>query len=151
MTEQLGITTSRKGTLAVLSVSPLEEDHLSLRAIVGHSTWGLFSADRVPAALACLRQHEISVVLCESDLMPGSWIDMLNHVRDLSHPPALIVTSRLADERLWAAALNLGAWDVLTKPFDRSEVIRTVKSGWQHWYDQIQIPTPSAQVMRAAS
>jgi hypothetical protein len=37
------------------------------------------------------------------------------------------VTSRLADERLWAEALNLGAWDVLAKPFDADEVIRIGK------------------------
>jgi len=48
----------------------------------------------------------------------------------------LIVVSSAADARLWAEALNLGAWDVLEKPLDRREVIRSVKSGWQHRYDQ---------------
>jgi len=36
------------------------------------------------------------------------------------------VTSRLADERLWAEALNLGAYDVLAKPFDSTEAMRVV-------------------------
>jgi hypothetical protein len=44
-----------------------------------------------------------------------------------------IVVSRLADEQLWAEALNLGDWDVLATPFDRSESIRSVASGWRHW------------------
>jgi DNA-binding response OmpR family regulator len=132
-------------------VSPLAEDHLSLKAIVRHPTWRLFSADCVLAALAFLRRHEIPVVLCERDLMPGTWIDMLDHIRNLSHPPTLIVTSRMADERLWAEALNLGAWDVLAKPFDQTEVIRTVKSAWQRWHDQVQMPTVATKVMKAAS
>jgi DNA-binding NtrC family response regulator len=145
------IAINTTGTLTVLSVSPLEEDHLSLQAIVGHSRWRLLSADRVSPALALLQRHEISVVLCERDLMPGTWIDMLENMRELPHPPSLIVASRLADELLWSEALNLGAWDVLAKPFDRSEVFRSVKSGWQHWHDQIHTRATPARVMSAAS
>ena len=140
-------TTKSTELLKVLSVSPSEEDHVSLQAIVGHSTWMLFKAECVPAALGVLRQHNISVVLCERDLMPGSWIDMLESVRDLSYPPSLIVTSRLADERLWVEALNLGAWDVLAKPFERSEVLRSVKIAWQHWHHH----RPMQPIMQAAS
>jgi DNA-binding response OmpR family regulator len=58
---------------------------------------------------------------------------MLDHAGCLPNPPLLIVTSRLADERLWAEALNLGAYDVLAKPFDKREVIRTVTAAWLHW------------------
>jgi DNA-binding response OmpR family regulator len=32
----------------------------------------------------------------------------------------------LADDYLWSEALNLGAYDVLAKPFDVEEVVRTV-------------------------
>jgi DNA-binding NtrC family response regulator len=143
--------TKEPALLTVLSVSPLEEDHVSLRGIFDHSTWKLFSADRVPAALTLLHQYEISVVLCERDLMPGTWIDLLESIKLLSHPPALIITSRLADDRLWSEAMSLGAWDVLPKPFHRTELVRTIKSGWQHWYDQIRTPAKAAQVMTAAS
>ena len=45
----------------------------------------------------------------------------------------MIVTSRSADERLWVEALNLGAYDVLAKPFDRDEVLRSVSMAWLNW------------------
>jgi DNA-binding NtrC family response regulator len=45
----------------------------------------------------------------------------------------LIVTSRLADDRLWAEALNLGAYDVIAKPFDASEVVRIAGLACAHW------------------
>jgi FixJ family two-component response regulator len=61
---------------------------------------------------------------------------MLDHLTLLPYPPLLIVTSRLADERLWAEALNLGAWDVLAKPFEQDEVIRIVSVACQHWQDR---------------
>ena len=44
----------------------------------------------------------------------------------LPRPPLQIVTSRLANDRLWAEALNLGAYDVLPRPFDPAEVLRSV-------------------------
>ena len=71
---------------------------------------------------------------------------MLDHLTDLEHPPALIVTSRLADEHLWAEALNLGAWDVLAKPFDHREVIRGIRTAWQHRRDRMRIPLQAMSV-----
>jgi CheY-like chemotaxis protein len=50
------------------------------------------------------------------------WISGIVHALCPPDPPMLIVTSRLADDYLWAEALNLGAYDVLAKPFDASEV-----------------------------
>ena len=141
-------TTKNAGVLKVLSVSPMAEDHRLLQAIVDHTTWRLLKADRLSEAFSVLRQHEISVVLCERDLVTGNWADVLEAASELPCPPSLIVTSRVADERLWGEALNLGAWDVLAKPFDRSEVLRSIKTAWQHWYNQAQLP---AKVMRAAS
>jgi len=135
------------GLLKILSISPVADDHASLQSIVDHSTWLLFKADCVPDALSLLGEHDISVVLCERDLKPGTWIDVLEGFKDLSHPPSLVVTSRMADDRLWAEALNLGAWDVLAKPFDRSEVLRSVKVAWHHWH---RTPAP-LKTMRAAS
>jgi len=86
-----------------------------------------------------LQHHEIAVILCERDLSQETWIDVLDHINALPNAPSLIVASRIADDRLWAEVLNLGAWGVLTKPFDRKEVIRSVKSGWQHWHDRIHV------------
>src|ERR1017187_8042761 len=104
MRKQPGIAGSSTETLAVLSVSPLEEDHRSLDSIIGHSNWMLFKARDLASALALLQQHEIAVVLLERD--------------------------------------------VLAKPFDRSEVFRSVKSAWQHWHDQIQMPALAMKVMK---
>jgi DNA-binding NtrC family response regulator len=143
--------TKSAGLLKILSVSPLQNDHASLQSIVGRFTWLLLKADSFPAALAILGQHDISVVLCERDLMPGRWADVLNGLNHLPHPPSLIVTSRLADDQLWAEALNLGTWDVLAKPFEHREVVRSVKSAWQHWHNQTEMAARCSTVMRAAS
>jgi DNA-binding response OmpR family regulator len=147
--QQSRITSKYTESVTVLSVSPLEDDHTTLQLIIGHSRWKLFKADSHSAALSILRRDQISVVVCEHGLKLGKWTDLLDRLNDLQHPPSLIVTSRLADDRLWAEALNLGAWDVLAKPFDRTEVLRGVKAAWQHWHDQIQ--ESGMQAMKAAS
>jgi|SRR5580658_1427293 FixJ family two-component response regulator len=40
----------------------------------------------------------------------------------------LIVTSRVADERLWSEVLNFGGFDILVQPLDSHEVARIAKS-----------------------
>jgi DNA-binding NtrC family response regulator len=143
---------SSTGNLTVLVVSPVEEDHLSLQAIVGHPThptWMLFSARDLVSAFALLGQHDFDVVICEQELVPGTWIDMLKHLNAMPTAPSLIVTSRLADWHLWAKALNLGAWDVLAKPLSLCELIRSVQSASQHRYDQIGLRATAVKMMSA--
>jgi DNA-binding response OmpR family regulator len=130
MNPQYEITPTRTGSIAILSICPKVEDHRSLDAIIRHSNWTLFKVDSIKLATAVLEQQDISVILCERDLAPGNWTDVLECIQSLPHPPALIVVSRLADEHLWAEALNLGAYDVLAKPFNPIEVIRCVKLAW---------------------
>jgi hypothetical protein len=40
----------------------------------------LFKAATLSSALVLLQQHQIAVVFCESDLTPGTWIDLLEHI-----------------------------------------------------------------------
>lgn len=73
------------------------------------------------------------VIVCERQLPDGDWRDVLALALDLPHPPAVIVTCRHADEYLWAEVLNLGGYDVLAKPFDEREVIRSLGLAWARW------------------
>ena len=127
--------TSAEGVApAILSISPLEGDHdFLLHAVAAVSKHRLIPVDRLSAARHLLRKHSISVVVCEADLLARAWIEVLDELRMLTNPPLLIVTSRLADDRLWAEALNLGAWDVLAKPLDRGEVARCLRSACDRW------------------
>ena len=138
-------------TSAVLSVSPLDADHLSLEAIIGDSSVTLLKARDLVSARLLLQQHDVAAVVCERDLLPGTWMDMLEDIKALPNPPSLIVASRLADERLWAEALNLGAWDVLATPFNPTEVLRSVKSGWQHWHHRDELQTDRTQQRMAST
>lgn len=96
-------------------------------------TWVFQPRGSVQTVLSTLKRDQVPVILCNQDSAPGVWKELLNRFELLSQPPCLIVTSRLADDYLWAEALNLGAYDVLARPFDRSEVVRTLCQARLHW------------------
>jgi hypothetical protein len=71
-----------------------------MQSLLGHTKWLLFKARDLPSAVELLREHEIAVLLCERDLLAGTWVAVLEHIDTLPNPPSLIVASRLADDRL---------------------------------------------------
>jgi len=123
---------STDSEITVLAISPADEDHSTLKGIFDDST-EVLHADSLPAALAVLNAQPVPIVICECDLGQHTWKHLLETLTELPHPPLLIVASRLADECLWSEALNLGAYDVLAKPFDADEVVRTVDAARRRW------------------
>jgi DNA-binding response OmpR family regulator len=142
----------------ILSVSPLAEDHATLDCLLGDGDpdtgtnvhWQLWTASTLSSALRALRRIPCPVVVCERDLPLGDWRDLLEHTRHLTSPPLVIVTSLPADDSLWAEALNLGAYDVLAKPFDRIEVIRVITSACLRWCRDRAQPEGSGLLRRSA-
>ena len=120
----------RRQSNAALLISPFEQDHKLLQSIFAEQGWKLHEAGSLESALKLLRQGVASVVITEKDLPFGNWKDVLGAVRHLSSSPLVVVSSLHADDRLWAEALNLGAYDVLTKPIERMEAIRVFNSAW---------------------
>jgi DNA-binding response OmpR family regulator len=118
-------------TQTVLTISPSRDDYSTLTGIFDDST-EVLHADSLQAALEVLNEQPVPIVICEGDLGQHTWKKVLETISCMPHPPLLIVASRLADECLWSEALNLGAYDVLAKPFDVDEVVRTVNSARRH-------------------
>jgi DNA-binding response OmpR family regulator len=119
--------------VTVLEVSPFEADHNALRSIFSHSNWKLLITRTCAEAAAFLKKRLVPVVLCERELPDGTWKDILERASRALNPPAVIVSARLADDRLWAEVLNLGGYNVLSKPFKDTEVFRDVGLAWLHW------------------
>jgi DNA-binding response OmpR family regulator len=104
-----------------------------LRAVFRHSKWRVHSAADWDEARSWLTRHRTSVMICDRDVPGGGWTAVLTSLSALMDPPLLIVTSRLADDFLWAEVLNLGGYDVLMKPFDTAEVRRAAGLAWMNW------------------
>lgn len=119
--------------VSVLAVSPFEDDHVVLGNIFSHSKWHISGVRCWREALDHLSRHRAAVVVCERDLPDSDWKQVLAELGSMPDSPLLIVTSRWADDYLWAEVLNLGGYDVLMKPFDQTEVVRVVSLAWLNW------------------
>jgi DNA-binding response OmpR family regulator len=115
-----------QSSFPVLLVSADDDDHSSLEHILRQDC----RLHRVAArqdAVAAARRIRPWVMICDQILADGDWRDLLSDLKDLQDSPPLIVSSRLADDRLWAEVLNLGGYDLLIKPFTAAEVSRVVR------------------------
>jgi len=117
----------------VLLISPFDEDHQHLRDILKHSNWQQHDARSQSESFDFLRENVTPVVICESELPDGNWQDVLAQLGRMRHPPLLVVTSRMADDRLWSEVLNMGAYNVLAKPLNMKEVFHVVGLAWLSW------------------
>lgn len=110
---------------AVLFVSPYPQDALTLARMLDNVP-SLIHAASVKEAASKLETASFQTVLTEATLEDGTWLDLLQLSRSLGS--MLIVTHPWADVRFWAEAINMGAYDVLAQPFNRSEVRRVLGS-----------------------
>ena len=112
----------------ILAVLPSAEDCVLLEKILSARGWKIRFVDGLrrlsPSQLA-----SAAVVLTEARL-PGrrGWKNILYELQRAPAPPPLIVVDRLASEALWAEVLNLGGYDVLSKPLDATEVLHCVEA-----------------------
>ena len=140
--------------VSALAVGAADEDQVNLEKIFTEWGWKLHRARNRSEARAFLDCTPVRVVISEQELPEGGWREMLDDLLQRSEPPALVVTSRLADESLWAEVLNMGGYDVLAKPLDNEEVTRVVSAAARHFDSERQRRKPQAStpfLLRAAS
>jgi DNA-binding response OmpR family regulator len=119
--------------VSALLIGEYDADRLFLHGIFRDAGWRLFEAPDRRRALDCLDRHPVQVVISEKEGPRWHWKVLLADLRRFAHPPQLIVTSRTADDHLWAEVLNIGGYDVLPQPFAREEVERVVAAARRHF------------------
>jgi DNA-binding response OmpR family regulator len=114
---------SRSRLMAVL---PTREDRAALQRIIGPCRWELQWTRTCEEAIDAFGRTSPPIVICDRHLPDGDWRQLWDLLARELKPPMFIVTSKLADDALWAEVLNLGGYDLLLKPFRAEEVIRMV-------------------------
>jgi DNA-binding NtrC family response regulator len=110
----------------VLFVSPYPQDARSLAQMLHDDSLPVVHANSLKDAVSELENGNFQVVLTEATLEDGTWLDILRIARQTN--TELVVTDPWADARFWAAAMNMGAYDVLAQPFFDAEVRRVLAS-----------------------
>ena len=119
--------------VSALLVGEFESDRILVHEIFRLQGWRLFEARDRRRALECLGKNPVQVVIAESESPAWNWKRILSDLRRLAPVPQLVVTSRTADDYLWAEVLNVGGYDVLPQPLERDEVERVVASARRHY------------------
>jgi DNA-binding NtrC family response regulator len=119
--------------VTVLLVSPFPSDHQALQNLFNRSNWRLFRASSAEEARRLLRQHRIPVVISEARFPSGSWADIVRDQTGYAASLKMIVMYRFSDPHSHVETLRLGAFDVLAKPFDESEVVQSIGFAWLQW------------------
>jgi len=117
---------------SVLFVSPSNDDARRLSLILRSLPVQLVHVPDLKQARKKLTHREFAAILTDTVLADGIWTDVLDLAREAMPGARVIVTDRLADSRLWAEVLNLGAYDLLPQPFYESEVTRILANACSH-------------------
>jgi len=116
----------QENPLCVLAIGEFTADRPLLHDVCRNSGWKLIQARDRRHAMKVLERKAVHVVIAEADLPNWQWKTILGDLRRLAQTPQLIVTSRTADDYLWAEVLNLGGHDVLPQPLQHDELERVV-------------------------
>jgi DNA-binding NtrC family response regulator len=115
-----------KTSMAIVVMSP--ERRRSLDLNLEQLNVQVLYAGSCQEARNLLKEHpRVSVVITDVSLMDGNWCDIFRYLVDNGIHASVVVSSRLADERLWSEVLWRGAYDVLVEPYDPDEVRRIVE------------------------
>jgi DNA-binding NtrC family response regulator len=108
-----------------------QEDQRRLQKAFGFPEWRVQVVRNLRGMSEAVRTCSCGVVITDTRLSDGSWKDVLHSLEGLWNRPQLIVADRLASEALWAEVLNLGAYDLLALPFERTEIRCVVSRAWE--------------------
>jgi hypothetical protein len=116
----------------ILGVLPNAEGD-SLREILATSRCYDFRCVSSPAmARLALADCSPGIVVTLDRFESGqTWKDVLAAIAFAGAQPTVLVSSRLADDRLWAEVLNHGGFDVIEVPYRRSEVLYAIGFAWR--------------------
>jgi DNA-binding response OmpR family regulator len=136
-----------------LVISPTaEDDDGFFRRVLNAGHWEVYHAGNALDARAALHRRRIDVVVVDCEIGDGSsWRDVLGEIQHLGGRQPVVMTSRLADDRLWAEVLNLGGYDLLMKPFDVTETIRVMTMAARRSVDRGAVATVASALRPAAT
>ena len=102
------------------------EDSVSLSAIykayMDDTDYQVVSVDSLGAAHAALGAFKPDIVLLDIELPDGNGMDFLGEASKMDSPPKIIVMTAYGTSDMAVKAIQQGAFDFLTKPFDAARL-----------------------------
>jgi DNA-binding response OmpR family regulator len=128
--------------VCVLHLSPWQEERDLLSKIVVDTKWKIVHAATLREASAVMRTMVTPVLVTETALPDGTWPDIVREASRYTPSPRLVATYRFSESDRVDYLLASGAYDVVAKPFDLSEVIQSISFAWMRWKSDWNRKTP---------
>lgn len=112
---------------AVLIADDEKDIRSALKIYLSAENYTLYEAATGKEAIACLRDHEIDLILMDIMMPEMDGITAVAKIREESNVPIILLTAKSEDADK-ILGLNIGADDYITKPFNPAEVIARVRS-----------------------
>lgn len=134
----------------VMTVSSDPRVRSDLEGLFHRFGWSVASLNSVAAAVSFATNHLAAVALCSEELPDGTWKDVVRAFSGRPYSPFLIVIGK--DRSILSEVMRTGGFDVLTRPFNRADVLWPVASAWHAWmtaYEKVHELSP--RIEEAAS
>lgn len=113
----------------VLVVDDEEEMCNVLRKILEQDGYKVSTATSGSRALAAMKQKPADLILLDIKMPGMDGIEMLRKLRDFNQDAVVIILTAYGTLGTAREAMQLGAYDYITKPFDANFVKNMVKEG----------------------
>jgi two-component system response regulator HydG len=111
----------------VLVVDDARSALRALEAILSREGYAVLMAASGEEALAILAKHEVDLVLCDVKMPRMDGLQVLQEVKTHDAGIAVVMMSGHGDITTAVSAMKEGAFDYLTKPLGKDDVLRTVQ------------------------
>ena len=110
-----------------------DEPHIRrlLRTTLTRASYEVMEAESAREALDCLTEIDPDVVLLDLGLPDRDGMELIPAIRKRSKATLLVISARDATDQK-VTALDLGADDYVTKPFDTDELLARVRAALRH-------------------
>jgi DNA-binding NtrC family response regulator len=93
--------------------------------------WAVAHADNLRAGTAWLQSNVAAVAVTEGETSGQDWATIVSCLRELADAPEVVVIT--SNELPLPDVLRCGAFDLLRRPFDDSDLLWAVASAWHTW------------------
>ena len=93
--------------------------------------WAVAHASCLEEAIAYLRSNVAAVAVAEAGLVGDDWSTLVSSLRGMADAPEVVLVAW--NELPIEEALRAGAFDVVQRPFEHSDLLWAVATAWHNW------------------
>lgn len=122
---------SQKNKYKVLIVDDEPQIRRLLRMTLETNDYGVFEAGTVKDGLLSITMEHPDIILLDLGLPDDTGLSLLSRIREWSTVPVIVITVK-DDEIIKIKALDSGADDYITKPFNTGELLARIRVAIRH-------------------